>query len=339
MDALFRSLRERGHDLRVVSRLNVRDLWRGRVPARRFVKEALLIRRDMKQYSPDGWIIYNPSRTYPDVFGWWQRPRRYILIAAHTWQSKSVPHKWRPLLSWTHRRSVKRADVITTWRSASLDRLLREGAAATRLRVLLPAFPIWNPMPSQKEARIRLGFAADAPIVLCATRFSTETKHGKTQLILDLLSVIHSLPADVQLVLTGDGEGRAQVEAKIADLELGDRVRLVGQVEREELKWVFAACDVYAYPHRLDWPWSSIFEAQACGRPVVAMRTKTNELSVKEGHTGLLADTLEEFKDNLAALTSDRSRCAEMGDAARNFYAHFLSIEVRTREIEAFLHG
>ena len=36
----------------------------------------------MQRFAPEGWVVYMPSVTYPDLFGWWQRPARYVVFAA-----------------------------------------------------------------------------------------------------------------------------------------------------------------------------------------------------------------------------------------------------------------
>lgn len=337
LNDLFAELRRRGHEIEIASRLDVRSLWRGDIPVRTLFTEARAVRKRMRDYQPEAWLVWKPSRAHPDLLAWWQRPRRYVLLAAQMHQSKRAPRRWRPFLAWAHRQSLRRADVITAERPPGFERLLRHKVERKRLRLLPQAVPIWTPMPSQKEARQRLGLPAEAPIALCATRFSGTQHEFKTEMILDLLSVMPSLPLDVLLVLAGDGPGRPRIETEIGRLGLEDRVRLVGPVERTDLKWFFAACDVYAYPHRLDQPWTSVLEAQACGRPVVALRTGSGEITVDHGITGLLADTLGEFGEHLAALTSDRSRCAEMGKAARRYITEFHSIDVRARQIEEFL--
>ena len=196
-------------------------------------------------------------------------------------------------------------------------------------------------MPSQEDARRSLGLPLQPPIVFCATRFTgPEDKERKTEMILDLLSVIPSLPPDVLIVLAGNGPGRPQIEMEVGRLlRSGYRVRLVGQVEHAELNWYYAACDVYAYPHPANQPWTSVLEAQACGRPVVTMRTGSGELTVDAGRSGLLADTIEEFKDHLAALASDRTHCSEMGRAARQYFSEIHSTDIRATQIEELLHG
>jgi 1,2-diacylglycerol 3-alpha-glucosyltransferase len=129
------------------------------------------------------------------------------------------------------------------------------------------------------------------------------------------------------------------IEAEVGKLELGERVRLVGSVEHADIGVYFAACDVYVQPHPLDGPWLSVLEAQACGRPVVTMRTGSGELTVKAGESGFLAENIEDFRDRVIALTSDRARCAAMGRAARQFIERAHSIQVRARQIEELLNG
>ena len=321
-----------------MSHLNVRDVWHGRVTVRSVLREALAVRRRVKSFQPDAWLVYKPSRTYPDIFGWWQRPRRYVLLGAHTWQSRKIPRRWRTVLAWAYRQTLRRADVVTALWPGTLERLRNRGVAPERSRLLFTAVPVPDPLVSQADARSRLALPSDVPIVATLTRFtSPDEGHGKTQMVLDLLSIAPSLPAEALIVVGGDGPGRRRIEQEVERLGLQERVRLVGEVKRSDLTSFFAACDVYAQPHPLDGPWLSVLEAQACERPVVTMRTHSGELTVDVGHTGLLAETLEDFGTRLATLTGDRSRCATMGRAARQFIIDFHSMDVRVRQIEELL--
>ena len=98
-----------------------------------------------------------------------------------------------------------------------------------------------------------------------------------------------------------------------------------------------AAADVFAYPYDLDRPWMAALEAQACGRPVVTMRTGSAELTVEDGRTGLLAGDLEEFRAQLAALVADPLRRDEMGAAAREYVLRRHSLDARVGELEDLL--
>jgi glycosyltransferase involved in cell wall biosynthesis len=333
VESLISGLRKRGHQVEIASRLSVRDVGRGRIPARRLVRETIAARRRMRRFSPDAWLVYGPSVTYPDLLGWWQRPRRYVLFAAHQGKPERLPRRLRRLFAFAHERSLQRADRIANLRPKRLFPGLEE-----KVQVLPPAVDLWDSIPSQEEARRGLALPQDATIVLCVSRL-TEQKNagrpGKTEMILDLLDAIASLPGDVLLLIVGEGAGRQRVESRVAERGLKKRVRLTGSVE--DVKLFYAACDVFAYPYGLDRPWVSVLEAQACGRPVVTMRTHSAETTVLDGRTGVLAGDLNEFRDHLASLTSDRRRCESMGREARDYIARSHSIDVRTGQLEELL--
>jgi glycosyltransferase involved in cell wall biosynthesis len=338
LQALFSGLGQAGHEVEIVSHLDVRDLWCGRITLPSLCKEALAVRRRVRAFEPEAWLVYKPSRTYPDIFGWWQSPRRYVLLGAHTWQSRKIPPRWRGVLAWAYRQTLRQADVVTALWPATLERLRKRGVDPERSRLLFTAVPMPNELPSQGEARRRLGLPNDRPIVLSMTRFTNrDDRHRKTDMVLDLLAVGPSLPADALIVIGGDGPGRGRIETEVERLGLRERVRLLGEVKRSDTTAFFAAGDVYAQPHELDGPWLTVLEAQSCARPVVTMRTRSGELTVDEGRTGLLTETLGEFGSQLAALVSDRQRCAAMGKAARQFIADSHSMDVRVRQIEELL--
>jgi glycosyltransferase involved in cell wall biosynthesis len=351
---LLVALRRRGHEVMVVSRLNARDLSRGQVSLRGLAAEAISVRREVRRFSPDAWIVYLPSVKNPDLFGWWQRPTRYVLYAATTGSAKDVPLRWRHAFAYAHRRSLRRADKLVADRQSMATRLRARGVPQERLSVVppAPAPELTEAIPSQEEARRLLGLPRAAPVVLCMARFPDARQNqtvGKSGMVLELLGTLATLPPDVLLLLVGDdGPGRGPVEDRIAALRLDDRVRLVGLEERERLvgsvanaqtKWFYAACDLYAYPHPLDRPFLSPLEAQACGRPVVMMRGTSSEMMVDDGRTGLLASDAQEFRAHLAALTSERARCASMGSNARDYVARHHSMEVRVGQLEDLLLG
>jgi glycosyltransferase involved in cell wall biosynthesis len=306
------------------------------------------------RFSPDAWLVYLPSVKNPDLFGWWQRPRRYVLYEATTGSVRDVPRLWRPLFAYAHRRSLLRADEVLAERQSMGRRLLARGVREARLSVVppAPAPELADAVPSQEQARRLLGLPPAAPVILCMARFpgpSQNQRLGKGDMVLELLGALVTLPPDVLLLLIGDdGPGRGPVQDRIADLKLDDRVRLVGLEERKRLvgslengqsKWFYAACDVYAYPHPLDRPFLSPLEAQACGRPVVMMRGSSSKMIVEDGRTGLLASDADELQAHLAVLTSDRARCVSMGREAREYVARHHSMDVRVRQVEALLAG
>jgi len=347
---LFEALRNRGHELQIVSRVNVRDFWRRRLPARRLIAEAAVVRGDMKRFSPDAWLIYNPTVQSPDLFGWWQHPKRYVILKGGeevgTRTMAAVPRPWRDLYTYAYRKTLKRADWIEAIRPNAVRNLRAWGVPNERVCLLPRAVKIWARIPSREEARRVLGLPQEGPVVLCVSRFSVRRYEGdprpsKTEAVLDLMRAFAALPPNARLLLVGDGRGRRQVEEEAARLKVAERVQFAGMVEHSDVGWYYAACDFFAFPEKAEGnrPYQALLEAQGCGRPVVTMENEVSRLTSEAGRTGLLAKDLNEFRAHLLALCQDRNRCDEMGRAAAAFVARSFTIEFRARQIEELLLG
>jgi glycosyltransferase involved in cell wall biosynthesis len=335
-------LAERGHEIEVVSYLDARAAGEGRIPARRIVREAVRVHNRMSRFRPNAWLVYGPSVTYPDLFGWWQRPPRYVLFGADQGRPERLPWRLRPFFSVAHQRSLLTADVVGVFRPQSATRLESMGVAPDRIMVLPPMAAMPAAKMSQEEARRSLGLPLDVPVVVCVSRFrgaKADGRPGKTKGVLELLRSMTQVRQDAICVIVGDGEGRPEVEAERARLGLVERVHLAGAVPNRDIHRYYAASDVFAYPYDLDRPWLAALEAQASGRPVVLRRTGSAEVTVEHGRTGLLAADQNEFRAHLAALVQDRQRCRAMGKAARDYVSGRHSLEVRLRELERALEG
>jgi glycosyltransferase involved in cell wall biosynthesis len=333
---------ERGHEVEVVSDLDARAAGQGEIPARRIVREAVRVRDRMRRFQPNAWLVYGPSVTYPDLFGWWQRPRRYVLFGADQGRPERLPRRLRPFFSAAHRRSLLTADAVGVFRPRSATRLEAMGVARERIVVLPPMVAMPTTTMSREDARRSLGLPLDVPVIVCVSRFrgtKRDGRPGKTAGVLELLRSMAELPKNVACVIVGDGEGRADVEAERVRLGLLERVRLAGAIPNSEIHTYYAASDVFAYPYDLDRPWLSALEAQAAGRPVVTMRTGSAETTVEDRRTGLLARDVDEFRARLEELLRDRERCEAMGRAAREYVARHHSLEVRLAQLESMLRG
>ena len=345
---LTEALRKRGHEVKIVSRVDARDFWQGRLPARRLIAEEALVRGDIKRFSPDGWLVYFPRIMWPDLFGWWQHPKRYVILKGGypgtPQRIAAMPRAWRELFTVAHRQSLKRADRIEAISPKSVRDLRSQGVPDERVCFLPRAIKPWTYVPSRAEARRVLGLPQEAPIVLCVSRLAPrrmedDPRPSKAESVLDLLQAFRTLPSSALLVLVGDGRARGHVEEEAVRLNIAGRVHFAGTVEHADVVWYYAACDFFACPEKEEGnrPYQSQLEAQACGRAVVDIRNELSELTVDDGRTGLLANGLEEFAAHMRHLATDRELCDELGRAGPDLIARSFSIEVRARQIEEML--
>ena len=312
------------------------------VPARRLFKEARAVRAQVRRFAPEAWLVYGATKKNPDLFGWWLHPKRYVSIQTGVEVSQDLPMLWRWLFAFAHRRALSRADVVAAWRPITARALRSDGFKHTC--VLPQAIRLWDDVPSQEDARRDLRLPQQAVIILCVSRLTAPRADGrpwKTEYVLEVLNALAlaHLPPDAIFILVGDGPGRDRVEQHIAKLHLHSLVRLAGAVTHDAMKRYYAACDFCVYPDFKDQTFLTLLEAQGCGRPVVTTETESTQLIVDKDRTGLLAKDLDEFREHVATLAADRTRCELMGHAAREYIAEHHSIEQRVCQIEEKLLG
>jgi glycosyltransferase involved in cell wall biosynthesis len=141
------------------------------------------------------------------------------------------------------------------------DRIVAAGFPTDRVRVIENA--VQPPAPhDRREARTRLGLPPESPVAVCLARLVDQKRHDL------LLEAWRDQAPDAVLLLAGDGPNRARIEAQVADLGLGGRVRVLGA--RTDVDWLLAAADVSVLA--TDWEGLpiSVLEAMAAGVPVVA---------------------------------------------------------------------
>lgn len=128
--------------------------------------------------------------------------------------------------------------------------------------------------------------------------------------VIAALAKVHCERRKVRLLIVG-GDADTTTELQrlqqlAAELDVKDRVLFAGQKSREELKYYYAAADLF-----ITTPWYEPFgitplEAMACGTPVIGSNVGGIKFSVAEGKTGALVPPRD--ADALAAKISSLLR-------------------------------
>lgn len=113
------------------------------------------------------------------------------------------------------------------------------------------------------------------------------------------------------LLVTGDGEARAEVEQA---LDFPGRVRYLGRMDRKGMDNLHAAADFGAWPAINEAYGMALLEAQAAGLPLVAGDRPGVRGILRDGETGLLAPEGDPvaFAERVGLLLDRPGRLAEM---------------------------
>lgn len=145
----------------------------------------------------------------------------------------------------------------------------------------------------------------------------------------NLLALIEAVAgiAGAELVLAGEGDQRAELEAAAA--RLGARVRFLGAVPHPKLPELIASSQAFCLPSLYEGHPKSIIEAMACGAAVVGTSVTGIREVVQDGVTGLLCGTsAAELRETLARLLGDGNLRGRLGLAAREFAAQSYALPV-----------
>lgn len=104
-----------------------------------------------------------------------------------------------------------------------------------------------------------------------------------------LIKAFEKLSDDCRLVIAGDGPERTNIENLISDLELNDKVSLLGNVNKNEFQNMFSISDCFVLASRSETFGLVYAEAMMAGLPVIATRCGGPEEFVND-ENGRLVD-------------------------------------------------
>lgn len=167
-------------------------------------------------------------------------------------------------------------------------------------------------------------FAADKPgaartLLLNLAWSGTENLHRKgVWTILEAAALLRSRGRRFEMVLAGKrGDGFDDLVRKVADLDVGDCVRVVGEVTFEEKLDLFGRTKIYLQPSRFEGFGLATAEAMAAGCCVITtdvgeVRTVVGDagMYVPPGDATALADAIDELLDAPEKADDFRARAA-----------------------------
>ena len=330
------ALRARGHEPWLLAR---EGPLRSRAVAAGFAGPALTLSFDLDLYA-----AFRAFRFFRDlrpdlVLLNDQRECRLVAPAAAAAGIRArVQRKGWPFLkgSWRDKLVYGRAvtHLIAVSEEVAAIFRARSGLAPERIQVLPNGVEVERFAPrDQMEARRNLGLPPAAPIVGSAGRLVSQKNFDL------LLAAAARLPETTVVALAGAGEERERLQARAAELGLGSRLLLLGQVE--DMPGFLAALDVFAFPSRQEGRSNALLEAMASGLPVIAGDIPGNREMIAAGRTGLLfpPGDAAALAAAIGRLLGNREQARALGEAARSFAVEHFSAERMWDELESRLQA
>jgi glycosyltransferase involved in cell wall biosynthesis len=349
---LMDALRATGHDVELASEFRSYD-GEGN-PARQAALEmhgAKLARRLIEDYQareelarPRLWFTYHLYHKAPD----WLGPEvsaalgiPYVVAEASLARKQSGgPYA---LNHEAVARALARADAVISFTpddETGIAPLVQSPNRLNRLVPFLDAAPFVEARAAHRHHHAvlaeRLALDPALPWLLAVGMMRPGDKLASYRLLARSLSVI-ARPR-FALIVVGDGEARATVEAAFDELA-SVPVVFVGAQPDEAMPAYYAAADLMVWPAVNEAYGMALLEAQAAGLPVVAGRERGVPEIVADGATGLLVEPRDpsRFAEAVVSLLNDEARRRAFGQEALARVAARHSVSVASAALDALL--
>ena len=125
----------------------------------------------------------------------------------------------------------------------------------------------WQPDPDRsRRARQKYDLAASTPLIVFVGRVCAQKQ---PKVLAQTASRLAQVNADFVLVVAGDGPDFDWLKTYIRKNKLERQVRLVGTLSNTDIRDLLAAADIFFLPSEWEGIALSVYEALACGLPVV----------------------------------------------------------------------
>jgi glycosyltransferase involved in cell wall biosynthesis len=211
-------------------------------------------------------------------------------------------------LDWTTRRHTRVAAHLLADSEATKRDLVRcYGADPERITVVYPGLdPVFRPIEeAQHLAAVRARYGlTEVYLIHVGTLQPRKNLLRLLEAFEQLLDRLPAFRSELQLVLVGKRGWLAEPIVARAR-SMGERVRLLGHVERADLPALISGARVLVMPSLYEGFGFPVLEAMACGTPVVA--SNASSLPEVAGDAALLVDPhdTEALAEALASLLTD----------------------------------
>lgn len=173
--------------------------------------------------------------------------------------------------------------------------------------------------PTRQKVRAELEISDHLPVILYAGRL---VKQKQPKVFAQVMDALHQRGVRFLALVAGDGPDRGWLETYIRTHKLRDCVRLLGNIPNRRVRELLQASDLFFLPSEWEGISLAIYEAMACGIPVVGADVGGQRELVINGCGRLLpkadeATEIRQYTETLAKLMTDVEARRAMGQQAR----------------------
>jgi len=248
-----------------------------------------------------------------------------VVSTCHTWYDVDDKDYFYGLVDrFTLRRFAKIVAVSEDVRNG----LLKSGVQSSKVSLIRNGIDLRMYDKASAVLKEELGWSA-YPLVGFVGRLSIEKG---VDIFLNAAALVLKENPEVKFVVIGDGPDRTALEALIAELGIGESVKMPGR--REDMPAVYSSFDLMVSSSRREGLPMAILEGMASRLPLVATAVGGVPSVVLDGKTGVLVAPEDPARLSAAivAVLADQALRVRLGAAARRMVEEEYSAERMTND-------
>ena len=166
--------------------------------------------------------------------------------------------------------------------------------------------------------RKKLGISDDVQVFISSGVLAPRKNYN---FLLDVMDKWFKMGRDGVLIITGEGELRNELERKIYEMGLVEKVRLVGYQSETDLVRMFAGSIAFLSPSKMEGFGLAVAEAMACGTPAIVSNKGALPEVVTHRKTGFVLPInqgLDPWISAMISLSEDSALYKSYGEAAES---------------------
>jgi glycosyltransferase involved in cell wall biosynthesis len=182
----------------------------------------------------------------------------------------------------------------------------------------------------RETKRRELNISNDTVVLGNVARLVSEKGHI---FCLESFKIVSDVLPKAVLIFGGEGPLRNAIENKIKELDLNDRVIMIGH--RNDIPEIINCLDVVLLTSAWEGAPMAIIEAMLMGKAIIATNVGGVPELIKDGKTGILVSYGDRgvLSEAIIRLAKDRFLAERLGEAARNFAKERFEINTMIRKI------
>lgn len=162
----------------------------------------------------------------------------------------------------------------------------------------------------RNEIRQKYGISEDKTVLMNLGRIATEKNINE---LIEYFARVSDKTPDTLLVIVGDGPAKEQLQSKVSDMEMSEKIIFTGMVSPSDVHKYYQSADIFVSASTSETQGLTYIEAAANSLPLLCRYDECLDNVIIQGENGFAYNNEDEFMKALEVLLSSKDTLLAMG--------------------------